>query len=283
MCGFSHTQNVIVHCWRCVTSPQSALVDPVAASSGSYPAAPGSAPPDSCNLHPGLLQQHLWTVTLLLLVVVLIAFSIFPKQFATCKTEVVTPLTCITQLWVKKKKKKPIKSRTPLYYRTSWFLISFPEMSSPAVNDCAVSFCVFVKTDCWQLSGAGVASGFFFSVIKMSHHNFFNTCQPRPGLKQLITDVHQQVLTGHAQKHRANSEEDASSHHPLTHRIQVRWQQRSTDIILCYTTVTNRDNESHILVSMVPHCPHKVQQSAAHLCSYLKQNNRGIVKQIQHL
>lgn len=100
MCGFSHTQNVIVHCWRCVTSPQSALVDPVAASSGSYPAAPSSAPPDSCNLHPGLLQQHLWTVTLLLLVVVLIAFSIFPKQFATCKTEVVTPLTCITQLWV---------------------------------------------------------------------------------------------------------------------------------------------------------------------------------------
>lgn len=183
----------------------------------------------------------------------------------------------------KRKKEKPIKSRTPLYYRTSWFLISFPEMSSPAVNDCALSFCVFVKTDCWQLSGAGVASGFFFSVIKMSHHIFFNTCQPRPGLKQLITDVHQQVLTGHAQKHRANSEEDASSHHPLTHRIQVRWQQRSTDIILCYTTETNRDNESHILVSMVPHCPHKVQQSAAHLCGYLKQNNRGIVKQIQHL
>lgn len=100
MCGYSHTQNVIVHYWRCVTSPQSALVDPVAASSSSYPAAPGSAPPDSCNLHLGLLQQHLWTVTLLLVVVVLIAFSIFPKQFATCKMEVVTPLTCITQLWV---------------------------------------------------------------------------------------------------------------------------------------------------------------------------------------
>lgn len=53
---------------------------------------------------------------------------------------------------------------------------------------------------------------------------FFFTCQPLSGLKQLITEVHQQILTGHAQKHRADSEEDASSHHPLTDRFQVKAQ-----------------------------------------------------------
>lgn len=55
---------------------------------------------------------------------------------------------------------------------------------------------------------------------------FFFTCQPSSGLKQLITEVHQQVLTVNAQKHRAHSEEDASSHHPLTDKFQVTAQTK---------------------------------------------------------
>lgn len=54
---------------------------------------------------------------------------------------------------------------------------------------------------------------------------FFFTCQPRSGLKQLIAEVQQQVLTGHAQKNRADSEEDASSHHPLTQTYKYRSDQ----------------------------------------------------------
>lgn len=68
---------------------------------------------------------------------------------------------------------------------------------------------------------------------------FFFTCQPSSGLKQLITEVQQQVLTGHAQKHGADSEEDASSHHPLTQtyfRLQVK-----TEISVFMSTVFLRD------------------------------------------
>lgn len=43
-----------------IMAPGSVLVDLVAVSSGSYPAVPDSVRPDSCNLHQGLLQPHLW-------------------------------------------------------------------------------------------------------------------------------------------------------------------------------------------------------------------------------
>lgn len=36
------------------------IADPVTVSSDSYPAAPDFVQPGSGNLHPGLLQQHLW-------------------------------------------------------------------------------------------------------------------------------------------------------------------------------------------------------------------------------
>lgn len=43
-----------------IMTPGPVLVDLVAVSSGSYPAAPDSVQPDSDNLRQGLLQQHLW-------------------------------------------------------------------------------------------------------------------------------------------------------------------------------------------------------------------------------
>lgn len=43
-----------------IMTPGPVIVDPVAVSSDSYPAVPDSVQPDSCNLHQGLLQPHLW-------------------------------------------------------------------------------------------------------------------------------------------------------------------------------------------------------------------------------
>lgn len=65
-----------------------------------------------------------------------------------------------------------------------------------------------------------------FNYIYLQNLNLslFFTCQPSSGLKQLITEFHQQVLTVNAQKDRANSEEDASSHHPLKDRFPVTAQ-----------------------------------------------------------
>ncbi|KAG7227763.1 hypothetical protein INR49_013557 [Caranx melampygus] len=54
--------------------------------------------------------------------------------------------------------------------------------------------------------------------------------KPSSGLKQLITEVQQQVLTGHAQKNRADSEENTSSHHPLTQTYFRALQVRSRTV-----------------------------------------------------
>lgn len=56
------------------------------------------------------------------------------------------------------------------------------------------------------------------------------TSEPRSGLKELITEVSQQVLAVHALKQGANSKEDTSPHHPKTEKCQITAQKNQTDL-----------------------------------------------------
>lgn len=69
----------------------------------------------------------------------------------------------------------------------------------------------------------------------------FFTSQPSSGLKKLITEVHQQVLTVHAHKHRTDSKEDASSHHPADTQIS----ENELHTLFNLLTIGNKPCDTH--------------------------------------